>query len=185
MPRYNRLRSEDTEQERVIAWSKVHAISHPELLLLYHVPNEGKRTASQAMRMARMGLKAGVPDLCLPVARGTYHGLYIEMKYDDGRLSPAQREWIQQLTAQGCYTAVCYGAAEAITVLEEYMEIAAGERMSLPSGFIWKDKKCLEMTANASAVKRGRSAVAKSAGSGKSTKRRKPSTTRSASKKRS
>ena len=46
----------------------------PELVLLYHIPNGGKRDAQTAISLKRQGVKAGVPDLHLPVARGGYHG---------------------------------------------------------------------------------------------------------------
>lgn len=59
--------------------------AHPELQLLYHVPNEGKRTWRTGARLKSEGLKPGVPDLCLPVARGKYHGLYVELKRRDQR----------------------------------------------------------------------------------------------------
>ena len=77
----NLKRGEDTEQMGVIDWSNWNTGRFPELKLLFHVPNGGKRNAAEAARFKAMGVKAGVPDLCLPVPRGGYAGLYIEMKY--------------------------------------------------------------------------------------------------------
>lgn len=72
--------------------------------------------------MKRQGVKAGVPDLCLPVARGQYHGLYIEMKYDKNKPTKKQEEWLRDLSKQGYLTVVCYECKQAITVLTQYLE---------------------------------------------------------------
>lgn len=77
----NRKRSEATEQERVISWCGYNADRHPELKLIYHIPNGGSRNELEAANLKRQGVKAGVPDLTLPVALNGYHGLYIEMKF--------------------------------------------------------------------------------------------------------
>ena len=67
--------------------------------------------------------EAGIPDLCLPVPMGVYSGLYIEMKYDTGRLEDSQKKMLKALAAAGHYCTVCYGAEEAIRVLEEYINL--------------------------------------------------------------
>lgn len=71
---------EAEEQEALFVWAEYQSAAHTELKLLYHIPNEGKRSVSYGAALRRQGMKKGVPDLCLPVARGKYHGLYIEMK---------------------------------------------------------------------------------------------------------
>lgn len=65
--------SESIEQQNLFEWAKIFSGKYPELTLLYHIPNEGKRSLKEGARMKAEGLKAGVPDLCLPVARGGYH----------------------------------------------------------------------------------------------------------------
>lgn len=116
-------RNEGTEQEAVINWCEFMAFRYPELSMLYHIPNGGKRGKSEAARMKRQGVKAGVPDLCLPVPRSGFHGLYIEMKFGKGRTSEDQDRWINNLKAQGYYCAVCFGADAAIRTICEYMHI--------------------------------------------------------------
>lgn len=69
----------------------------------------------------REELKKGVPDLCLPVTRRNYHGLYIEMKYGNGRTSKEQKEWIDKLNAQCYKEVVCNGFEEARKTIEKYM----------------------------------------------------------------
>lgn len=73
-----------------------------------------------------MGVKKGVPDLCLPVPRGKYHGLYIELKTETGRTSEAQEWWGEQLLGQGYFWEVCHGWQSAVKVLEWYLDLKEG-----------------------------------------------------------
>lgn len=118
----NRRRSEATEQETVIQWCGWQQGKYPELKLIYHIPNGGSRNKLEAANLKRQGVKAGVPDLCLPVARNGFHGLYIEMKHGRNKTTESQDEWLEELTAQGYYTAVCYGAEEAERVIASYLQ---------------------------------------------------------------
>ena len=114
-------RSESTEQITLIDWCNINICKYPELELLYHIPNGGRRSKVEAVRLKHEGVKKGVPDLCLPVARGNYHGLYIEMKYDKGKTSKEQKEWLNKLNKQGYKAVVCYGFEEAREIIENYM----------------------------------------------------------------
>lgn len=118
----NLKRGEDTEQMGVIDWANWNTGRFPELKLLFHVPNGGKRNAAEAARFKAMGVKAGVPDLCLPVPRGGYAGLYIEMKYGKNKTTEKQEEWIHSLIEQGYLVKVCWGGQEATAALEEYLQ---------------------------------------------------------------
>ena len=114
--------TESTEQQRLFQWAKFAGGKYPELRLLYHIPNEGKRTRATGGRMRAEGLKKGVPDLCLPVARGGCHGLYIELKRTKGgKVTPEQLEWVDALTRQGYMAAVCRGWEEASEIITEYL----------------------------------------------------------------
>lgn len=81
---------------------------------------------TEAKRFKAEGVRAGVPDLFLPVARGGYHGLFIEMKRPDHKNKPskAQNEWQQFLTKQGYLSVVCYGYEEAIQTIQRYYGVA-------------------------------------------------------------
>lgn len=122
---YYKKRCEATEQERVINWATFYAKDFPELDLLYHVPNGGSRNQLEAANLKRQGVKAGVPDLVLPVPRQRFHGLYVEMKWGKNTTTDKQDWWLEQLQQQGYKTAVCWSADEAMDVIAEYMEIAA------------------------------------------------------------
>lgn len=118
----NLKRGEDTEQMGVVDWANWNTNRFPELKLLFHIPNGGKRSATEAARFKAMGVKAGVPDLCLPVPMNGYAGLYIEMKYGKNKTTDAQKEWIADLKAQGYKVTVCYGGEEATRELEAYLQ---------------------------------------------------------------
>lgn len=118
----NLKRGEDTEQMGVIDWANWNLQRFPELKMLYHVPNGGKRNPAEAARFKAMGVKAGVPDLCLPVPMNGYAGLYIEMKYSNNKPTAAQKEWIKNLKEYGYKVTVCYGGTEATAELEAYLQ---------------------------------------------------------------
>lgn len=117
--------SELQHQICVIKWSQQPSIrgKHPELKLLYHIPNERKCSPQQGMLLKKAGVKPGVPDLCLPVSRGRYHGLYIELKDSTGTPTMEQRWWVEQINAQGYFAEVCHGWENATRVLEWYLNL--------------------------------------------------------------
>ncbi len=95
---------------------------YPELELLHHIPNGGRRDARTGAQMKKEGVKPGVPDLCLPVPSRGYHGMYIELKAQTGgRVSPAQKKWLSALKENGYYAVVCYGWKQAAEQIENYL----------------------------------------------------------------
>lgn len=116
--------NEGVEQASLFRWATLASGTIPELELLYHIPNGGKRDIATARRLKAEGVKAGVPDLCLPVARGEYHGLYIELKAGKNKTTKNQDEWLTRLMAQGYCVAVCYGWESASKTLTEYLRSA-------------------------------------------------------------
>lgn len=117
---------ESKHQQAVIKWSQQPSIRSkwPELALLYHIKNETPAGGAKQVAIDKsMGVKKGVPDLHLPVARGEYHGLYIEMKSLTGSAGEAQRWWRDQLRAQGNAVEICKGWEAAVSVIERYMQL--------------------------------------------------------------
>ena len=108
--------TEAQEQAEVIEWCGWKRIP------VFHIPNGGSRNPIEAANLKRQGVKAGVPDLFVPVAASGCHGLFIEMKRErGGRVSEAQRRWLALLDAQGYRASVCHGAEEAIREIEGYL----------------------------------------------------------------
>lgn len=90
--------------------------------MMFHIPNGGQRAITTAKRLKAEGVKAGVPDICLPVPKGKYHGLFIEMKVKGNKPTENQELWLAALKEQGYYTAVCFGLESAIDVILNYLK---------------------------------------------------------------
>jgi len=114
---------EAQEQIWLFNWAMYATVKWPELDLLYHIPNGGSRNKIEAAHLKAQGVKKGVPDLFLPVAKQGYHGLYIEMKRQKkGVLSADQKQWIENLRKQGYRVEVCKGFQSAADVIEDYLK---------------------------------------------------------------
>jgi hypothetical protein len=114
--------SEHQHQKAVVQWAALVQLQYKELALLYAVPNGGQRHAAVAAKLKAEGVRAGVPDLCLPVARGDQHALYVEMKTEGGRTTPPQRAFIEALKQQQNAVVVCFSADQAIRAILDYLE---------------------------------------------------------------
>lgn len=112
-PIYN----ESAEQIAFVQWCRLKGYPYDRI---YAVENEGKKSPQAGSRAKQMGKRAGVSDLFLPVARSWYHGMYIEMKSDKGKVSDAQQQFIDEVRAEGYAAFVCYGRDEAIKAITEY-----------------------------------------------------------------
>ena len=116
--------SESEEQAALVKWANREAENIPELKLLFHIPNSGRRPKVESARLFREGLKPGVPDLFLPVASSGFHGLFIELKVKSGGvLSEKQKQWLEDLSKAGYMAVVCCGHEEAIKTITRYLTI--------------------------------------------------------------
>ena len=111
--------SEHDEQVAVVEYCDLKGIT------VFHIANEGRRSPATAARLKAEGMRPGVPDLCVPVARGRYHSLYIEMKADGGKLTDEQSAWLVRLRAEGMCAYCCYGADSAIALIDRYMALTS------------------------------------------------------------
>lgn len=71
--------------------------------LLHHSPNEGKRGWFERIKLAKMGMRKGFPDLVLFLPRHGFSGLAIELKTASGRLSEHQTKMLHYLRRFGCF----------------------------------------------------------------------------------
>ena len=114
---------EAEEQAALFQWARLASAGHPELRLLYHIPNGGSRNRLEAVHLKQQGVRSGVPDICLPVPRGTHGALYIELKrVKGGKVEASQQRWIDALNEVGNLAVVCRGAEEAQKVILEYLK---------------------------------------------------------------
>lgn len=112
------------EQCKLFEWAEEEKGRYPELRLLNGSLNGVKLTEGQSMKCKRTGMRKGWPDVNLPVARGKYHGLYIELKRRKGGVvSDIQREILGLLQDQGHLVHVCKGYREAVHIILEYLKI--------------------------------------------------------------
>ncbi len=116
--------AEHREQVGLFIWAEWAQLDWPELGLLFAVPNGGRRDVVTGARLKAEGVKRGVPDVWLPVARGGYHGCVIELKANvKGRPTREQVEWLKKLEEQGYYAALALGAEAAKRLLTWYLEL--------------------------------------------------------------
>lgn len=123
--------TEHAHQTALFCWCAANVVHFPELRLFHAIPNGGLRSKAQAGKLKAEGVKPGVPDCFLPVARYQFHGLYIEMKKPSmrpkrggkGGLSPEQEAFHFELLKQGYQVVTCYSWSGAMEVLECYLKM--------------------------------------------------------------
>lgn len=119
---------EDDLQASIINWSKLYKIPKADDIeenaklydYLFAIPNGGKRNVREAARLKRQGVKAGVSDLMLNIARNGYHGLDIELKIGKNKLSENQLIWGNRSIKAGRMHQVCYSLGEFINLINDY-----------------------------------------------------------------
>lgn len=111
-------------QTSLFAQIDLLANQDPRYALAFAVPN-GQYRPGERMEP---GLRAGVPDICLPVPRPAtpthpaYHGLFMELKVGSNPPSARQVRWLQRLSEQGYYACIVRDDIEqALTILQDYL----------------------------------------------------------------
>lgn len=89
-------------------------------LIWTHVPNGGKRNLMVALKLKRMGTKAGVPDILIFNPAGQFAGVAIELKVDKNKTSDKQKQWLNDLTACGWACHVCRSIDQVIEAVKQY-----------------------------------------------------------------
>ncbi|MEI8165015.1 MAG: hypothetical protein WCG26_01515 [Chloroflexales bacterium] len=114
--------SEASEQEALMEFCTRFSGQVPVLARVFHIPNGEARDARVGAKLKRMGVKPGMPDLCLPVPWGAFHGLYIELKRaDGGRTRLVQGDWHAFLRGQNYAVVVAAGWVEAARAMVDYL----------------------------------------------------------------
>jgi len=112
----NSCPTEESDQIRLATWLSMQGIK------FFAIPNGGKRSFTEAVRLKRGGVQKGVPDLFLPTARGGYHGCFIELKRaKGGKLSVDQIKWLEYLREQKFWADVGNGFDEAKAIVIHYL----------------------------------------------------------------
>lgn len=120
-PRVVKLTSEHKEQTLLFQWAMRNYVAYPALESLFAIPNYARISPRWGKYMKDEGKRAGVPDVVLPVARGEFSALYIEMKVKPNSVSPEQTMWHQRLRDNGNKVAVCWSWEEARDCILQYL----------------------------------------------------------------
>jgi hypothetical protein len=97
---------------------------YPELLLLVaNNPNKGGRTKAAAGIAKAMGLCPSFPDLHLPVMRGPFLGLWVELKKPGSYGTRDQRLMAEKLRAEGHAVVQCQSVQEGIDAIIGYLTL--------------------------------------------------------------
>lgn len=111
--------SEHEHQARLVNYLETN---HPDILF-FAIPNgaplSGGGRASR--RLKAEGMLPGAADVFLACPRGKWHGMFLEMKSDFGKLSENQEWFLQQAESNGYFTAVAFGYSQARELVEEYL----------------------------------------------------------------
>lgn len=96
-----------------------------------HLAGDERARAMQMSRLKRLGLRPGAADLLITLARGAWHGLWIEMKKsrkdfrkgEAARAVSADQRAFKLLQHRAGYRCVaCYGFEEARDAILTYLE---------------------------------------------------------------
>lgn len=139
---------EHQEQVALFNWAKFCENKCPLLRMMFSIPNGGKRHITVARKLKAEGVKAGVPDIFLPVPVEGFvketseesekfysgilkpvkiPGLFIEMKVGKNKLTENQVGWFNELKKHGYQYNICYSWIEAAKVICEYLDLDPDE----------------------------------------------------------
>lgn len=109
------INKETIEQIKVCEWLKQ---CHPDMIYI-HIANERHCSPVYGRILRKMGLKKGVSDLFFPqsTSSNVFKGVWLEMKVKPNKPTQSQIDFMNDMTAEGYLTSVCYSAEEAILVL--------------------------------------------------------------------
>lgn len=114
--------TEEQEQMALFAWADTKLHWFPELRWMFAIHNGLRLSVGMRAKAKRLGTRKGVADVCLPVARGAHHGLYIEMKRQSGGvLSGEQKAFRDFVIAEGYCWRQARGWEEASTFILRYL----------------------------------------------------------------
>lgn len=109
--------SESTIQKAVFNWVKLQKDLEG---LVFKIPNEGKRSLAYGKRMREEGMLAGVFDIFVSIPAHGFHGMWLELKSRNGKISLMQHKFKRKQESMGYYCIVCYDIDEAIENLAWY-----------------------------------------------------------------
>lgn len=143
---------EHQHQVALIAWARrVRLAPAPDVTegatiyeYLFAIPNGGRRSPREGARLKAEGVKPGVSDLLLPLRRGGYAGLWLEMKAPGEKPSKMQREWLDRMARAGYRAEWRDSWEKAAELITDYLDACC-----MPTNTIGGIAKSVEGPSNA------------------------------------
>jgi hypothetical protein len=98
-------------------WVRLHPILDG---LVIHIPNEGRRSERYGHLLKALGMRPGVSDLFVAMAKRNFNGAWIELKSAKGKVSPEQALFQLDMSKQNYFVSVCWSIDDAINTLKWY-----------------------------------------------------------------
>lgn len=116
---------EDNLQKACVTWFR---LQYPDIVI-FAIPNGGKRNAIEASKLKATGVLPGVADLFVMKYKvadepwdSFYHGLFIELKAGENKQTQAQIEFEAKAKHSSYAYHVCRSIDEFMKVVNEYLE---------------------------------------------------------------
>lgn len=113
-------------QTSIFDWARYQRVKEGGFLYDYMTasPNGGTRNLIEAVNLKRSGVSAGFPDVSILIARGKWHGMFLEIKrHSKSPVSKKQYVWLSRLLDAGYYAEVGCGFDECQNLIESYVKI--------------------------------------------------------------
>jgi len=114
------LRPEEVDHINTVNWFEYNFPEYADDF--HHFANERKCTVMEGRKLKRMGVKKGVLDFHLAVPASGYHGLWIELKVEKGKLSKEQISFISRKNSRGYFAIAVWGFNAAKEVILTYLK---------------------------------------------------------------
>lgn len=113
-----------TEHALQVACVNLFRALYPDLIL-FAIPNGGKRSIKTAAALKAEGQTAGIPDLFMAKPSGKYAGLFIELKNGTSNTTTAtQKAMMARLEAAGYCCTVCRHLEDFNDSVKKYLSFA-------------------------------------------------------------
>ena len=88
---------------------------------IHHIANERRCSYKEGRTLKKMGVTKGVSDILLAVPTYQFHGLFLEIKSENGKLSNEQMEFIERKNQMGYFAIAVWGLEAAKEVIKTYI----------------------------------------------------------------
>ncbi len=116
------LKPEQLEQIKLFDWIRSRKDISP---YAFHIANERKTSPIEGRILKRMGVRSGASDAFIGIAKGRWHGMFLELKAGNNTPTESQEQFMYDMASQGYYCIWASGYEHARKCIEIYLEIAS------------------------------------------------------------